>query len=145
MTFKHVLVATDFSECSDAAVKYGVEIAAGSASTLTVVHAFELPYTYVSPFLSGEILSEARAAAEHQLKKVLEPIRTRIPAAAGVVRLGSPWEQILEAARELGADLIVVGSHGRAGVPRALLGSIAEKVVRLSAVPVLTVHGPPPT
>jgi nucleotide-binding universal stress UspA family protein len=99
----------------------------------------------VSPFLSGELLSQARAAAEHQLEKVLKPIRTRIPAATGVVRLGSPWEQILEAAQELGADLIVVGSHGRTGVARALLGSIAEKVVRLSAVPVLTVPGPPTT
>jgi nucleotide-binding universal stress UspA family protein len=60
------------------------------------------------------------------------------------VRSGKAWEQILEVAREVRADLIVVGSHGRKLIQRALLGSVAERVVRLSHVPVLTVHPPMP-
>jgi nucleotide-binding universal stress UspA family protein len=50
---------------------------------------------------------------------------------------GEPWEKILENAREIGADLIVMGTHGRRGISRALIGSVAEKVVRLASVPVL--------
>jgi nucleotide-binding universal stress UspA family protein len=143
MAFKHVLVGTDFNECSDAAIKYAVEIAARYGAALTLVHAFDLPYAYASPFL-GDLTKASQDAAQGRLAKVLEPIRSRLPSATGLVRCGSPWEQILEVAREQGADLIVVGSHGRKGVPRALLGSIAEKVLRLSTVPVLTVRGPSP-
>jgi nucleotide-binding universal stress UspA family protein len=141
MEFKHVLVGTDFDECSDAAIDYATEIARRYGAALTVVHAFDLPYTYMSPILFGEIMKAAQEAAEGQLAKVLEPLRSRIPAAIGVVRCGSPWEQVLDVAREQGADLIIVGSHGRKGLPRALLGSVAEKVARLAQVPVLTVHG----
>jgi nucleotide-binding universal stress UspA family protein len=57
-----------------------------------------------------------------------------------VLRMGSPWEQVLDVAGKLEVGLIVMGTHGRRGLPRALLGSVAEKVVRLSPVPVLTVH-----
>ncbi len=51
-----------------------------------------------------------------------------------------PWEEVLNAAKELNADLIVMGTHGRRGLERALLGSVAEKVVRMARIPVLTVH-----
>ncbi len=55
---------------------------------------------------------------------------------------GPPWEQILQVAKERGADLIVMGTHGRRGLSHALLGSVAEKVVRISPIPVLTVGTP---
>jgi nucleotide-binding universal stress UspA family protein len=58
----------------------------------------------------------------------------------GVVRQGSAWREIDDVAREMRADLIVLGTHGRRGVARVILGSVAEKVVRTSPVPVLTVH-----
>ena len=58
-----------------------------------------------------------------------------------LLRTGSPWEQVLGAATEVKAGLIVMGTHGRRRLERALLGSVAEKVVRMSRVPVLTVHG----
>jgi len=64
----------------------------------------------------------------------------RIETVATALRSGRPWEEILAAAREGNADLIVIGTHGRKGLPRALLGSVAEKVVRMSPVPVLTVR-----
>ena len=58
----------------------------------------------------------------------------------GFVRLGAPWEEILSVATERGADLVVVGTHGRRGFAHALMGSVAERVVRLSTIPVLTVR-----
>jgi nucleotide-binding universal stress UspA family protein len=61
--------------------------------------------------------------------------------AEGVLGIGSAWQNILSVAKELKADVIVLGTHGRSGVMHALLGSVAEKVVRLSPVPVLTVRG----
>ncbi|MFI5303113.1 MAG: universal stress protein, partial [Polyangiales bacterium] len=58
------------------------------------------------------------------------------------LRQGRAWSEIGAAAQELGADLVVMGTHGRKGADRALLGSVAEKVLRTASVPVLTVHGP---
>jgi nucleotide-binding universal stress UspA family protein len=141
MGFKHVLIATDFNECSQAAVDLAVDLASRYGAALTVMHAYELHASYYPTFPAiGEVLTSLQDAAEVELAKVLASVRERVPA-NGVVRCGSAWEQILAAQREQEADLIVIGSHGRKGLPRALLGSVAEKVVRLSAVPVLTVHG----
>jgi len=64
------------------------------------------------------------------------------PATDAVLRMGSEWRAILDVVSERGIDIVVMGTHGRRGVPRILLGSIAEKIVRLSPVPVLTVKGP---
>ena len=60
----------------------------------------------------------------------------------GVILNGAAWEEIGRLAAEEGTDLIVMGTHGRKGLPRAILGSVAERVIRTSSVPVLTVHGP---
>ncbi len=144
MAFKHVLVGTDFKECSRAAVDHAVEIASTSGAALTLVHVYDLPVTFAEVAV-GETLPALEEAAEARLEQALEPVRARLPRAKGVVRCGAAWEQLLEVAREKGADLIVVGSHGRKGLPRALIGSVAEKVVRLASVPVLTVHGPSPS
>jgi nucleotide-binding universal stress UspA family protein len=142
MAFQHVLVATDFNECSNAAVELAVDIASRYGAALTVMHAYELHASYYPTYPAvGQVLEALQEAAEVELAKVVESVRARLPAARGVVRCGSAWEQILVVQRAQGADLIVVGSHGRKGLPRALLGSVAEKVVRLSEVPVLTVHG----
>jgi nucleotide-binding universal stress UspA family protein len=59
----------------------------------------------------------------------------------GITRQGETWRVIAETAEELGAGLVVMGTHGRRGLPRAILGSVAEKVVRTAPCPVLTVHG----
>lgn len=140
MPFKHILAATDFGDCSHAAVEQAIDIASHYGAKLTLVHSFQPPNDYGTPFL-GDLVTGLQEAAEAQMAKTLEPIRVRVPGVTGVVRLGAAWERILEVAGKEGADLIVVGSHGRKGVPRALLGSVAEKVVRMAPVPVLTVHG----
>lgn len=139
MPFEHILVATDFSECSKAALDRAIDLRQHYKAALTVVHAFEMHYPYPSVAV-GEAMKGLLEAAEQQMAQLLERVRAEVPSATGVVRCGSPWEQILQVVREQSIDLVVVGSHGRKGLPRAILGSVAEKVVRLSPVCVLTVH-----
>ena len=139
MPFRHVLVATDFSECSSAAIEHAVDVTRHYRATLALVHAFELHYPYASAAV-GEAVRALLETAEQQMAQLLERVREQVAGATGLVRCGSPWEQILQVAQEQSADLVVVGSHGRKGLPRAVLGSVAEKVVRLSPVCVLTVH-----
>lgn len=80
-------------------------------------------------------------AAGGALVAFADSMRDRFPEAKSVLRRGRPWEEILAAAADVEADLIVIGTHGRRGLSRALLGSVAEKVVRVSPVPVMTVRG----
>jgi nucleotide-binding universal stress UspA family protein len=95
--------------------------------------------------MAVDIETPAREAATEELQKALAAARTQLPTAVAVLKqAGAVWEQILATAREVGADLIVLGTHGRTGVSHALIGSVAERVVRHSPVPVLTVCRPKP-
>ena len=81
-------------------------------------------------------------AARKSLDEAIESTRKVHPKTEGLLREGLEWRLILDVATEQGCDLIVMGTHGRRGLPRLVLGSVAEKVVRLSPVPVLTVNTP---
>jgi nucleotide-binding universal stress UspA family protein len=142
MPFQHILVATDFDDCSEAVIEQAVELSERTGASLTVMHAVHVPYGYVST-LMGELMTQLQDGARTELAKVLDPIRARLPRVEGVVRWGVAWEQILDVARDKSADVIVTGAFGRRHVPRTLLGSVAEKVVRLATAPVLTVHCTP--
>ncbi|ABS28265.1 universal stress protein [Anaeromyxobacter sp. Fw109-5] len=137
--FKHVLAATDFSETSGRALETAVAIAREAGAELSVVHVCEIPpYTdFASPV---DLVTPITDVAETKLEQLLSSIRDVCPAAKGYVRVGAPWEQLLATAAERGADLVVVGTHGRRGFAHAMMGSVAERVVRLSPVPVLTVR-----
>ncbi len=143
--FRHVLVATDFSDCSAAAVDTAIELARRYEATLTLVHVFVIPvYPYMDIIpMAIDIVTPAREAATQALQNTLAAIATRYPGAKSVLKQGGAvWEEILATAREVGADVIVLGTHGRTGVSHALIGSVAERVVRHSSVPVLTVSRP---
>lgn len=136
-TFRHILVPTDFGAASGRALDLGLELAEKFDSKLTLVHAYDVPVMYsegiywpIEPF---ELEAKRELGAAHAGAKV------RHAATDAVLGRGPAWERILEVAREQGVDLIVMGTHGRRGVSRALLGSQTERVVRLSPVPVLTV------
>lgn len=144
MIFRRILVATDFSDCAARALDLGVELTQKFGSELTLIHAWEFP-TYAASsaqYFPADFVSPLQKAAEHELAGALQALQARVPNANSVLRMGSPWQEIVDAAAELHADLIVIGTHGRRGLSHAFLGSVAERVVRLSAVPVLTVHGP---
>lgn len=139
--FQRILVAVDFSEESRSALACAAEMAARFDASLTLVHVVEPhfgpPDTDV-PALTGEA-SDAEEYAEAKLElsalgeQMLGPCRV----VETVVRAGLAFFEITEAAKALGADLIVVGTHGYTGIKRALLGSTAERVVRHAPCPVL--------
>ena len=139
---KTILVPTDFSEPANKALGMAIELAQRLDARLVLLHSWELPIGgYETAFVfTPEVILEI----ENDAQKRLDEARARAAAAKVPVtthiRRGEARAMILEQAKELPADLIVMGTHGRKGVPRWLLGSIAEHVVRLSACPVLTVR-----
>jgi nucleotide-binding universal stress UspA family protein len=141
--FQHILVPTDFGEPSSRALDVAIALASKFDSKLTLLHVSWLPVT--AHITYGEGLpwpTDAYAQeGEKELAKVASYARERFSRLESVVVKGEPWEEILRTAKERGADLIVMGTHGRRGLSRAFLGSVAEKVVRLSPIPVLTVSG----
>jgi nucleotide-binding universal stress UspA family protein len=139
----HILVAHDFGDTAEPALAYAIAIAEKFHARITILHAYERPaYAYPDTLVENfEFESQVQSAA----KKALAGLADRAKAAgvelAVMLRQGAPWKEIVATATETKADLLVMGTHGRHGVPRALLGSVAEKVVRSAPCPVLTVHG----
>lgn len=140
--FQQILVATDFGEPSSSALEKAMDLTQAFGATLTLVHVYEIPsFAYTGmPYTAVDLLTPIAQAAQAQLDKQLARVQSRVPSARSVLRRGTPWREILATIEETHADLVVIGTHGRRGVERALLGSVAEKIVRVSPVPVLTVH-----
>lgn len=141
MPFEHILAPTDFGPCSARAIDLATTLAQALGARLTLLHAWEVPlypYTRVAVPMESLVVDIEQHAAEH-LACELQKLRERLPIATSSLKLDTPWRAIVEAARSLNADLVVMGTHGRRGIHRALMGSVAEKVVRLCDVPVLTV------
>jgi nucleotide-binding universal stress UspA family protein len=141
--FRRIVVPVDFSECSEHALDLAVDLARESEAELTLVHVVEVPaYAYPEPSVSfADLLTPLADLAQEKLDQLVTRVRGRWPPTRGLLKLGVPWEQALSAAAQVGADLVVIGTHGRRGVAHALMGSVAERVVRASPVPVLTVRG----
>lgn len=140
---KTILVPTDFGDGSSAALDYATELAKALGASLVLVHTYEIPMV---GFPDGTLVATAELAtrvldgAQQGIDKAVASRSSSGVAIKGVVKQGETWRTIIETAEEMNADLIVMGTHGRRGLPRALLGSVAEKVVRTATVPVLTVH-----
>lgn len=141
----HVLFATDGSDASMAAGALAARIARDRGAKLTVVHAYEIPpMSYIgAPMLPLDVTPAILRGIRGRLDDAVATVRETMPTAEGVLQHGEACPAILQAAKNVGADLIVVGTHGHRGIAHAFLGSVAEKVVRLSPVPVLTVHPAP--
>jgi len=133
---QHILVATDFGPASTRALHVAAEIASRFGAKVTVLHTIEQP-SYVFPW---PMPPEIRQSASFRLNEAVRRLRRRVPEAEATLRQGFAWHEITEMATEIGADLVIVGSNGHRDDPRFLIGSVAEKVVRVCAVPVLTVH-----
>lgn len=141
MDLRNILVPIDFHEGSAELLDRAVEIAAQLEASITLVHVWQVPvYGFpVGAALPAIDLGKAiEASAKRALDELIESHRDRGVEIRPMLRVGTPWEQILEAAKEVSADLVVMATHGRKGLPRALLGSVAEKVIRMSEIPVLT-------
>jgi nucleotide-binding universal stress UspA family protein len=143
---KKILVATDFGEQARAAAKVGVELARQYRVPLVLLHVFGTPgqaYGGADLALEADFIRSLEAAARHALHEEAAALAAEGVEISAVLTQGVAWEQIIATAEMVHADVVVMGTHGRRGVARALLGSVAERVVRLAPIPVLTVRDPP--
>jgi nucleotide-binding universal stress UspA family protein len=140
-TFQHILVPVDFGDASNEALEMALGLAPKLDAKITILHATWLPPYYYSTYAEGLAwpTEELEGQAKKALDEVVEKTRARYAKVEGKLVAGEPRDLILQAARELRTDMIVMGTHGRRGIKRALLGSVAERIVRTSPVPVLTV------
>jgi len=138
-----VLCPIDFSDTSLAALDYGVDLAGTLGAQVHVLHAYQLP-VYALPdgalMASPEYISDLSNKLQAELDKVVDARQDRGVRLQGHLVEGLPHDEVNRMAGDLGADLIVMGTHGRSGLGHLLLGSVAEKVVRSAEVPVLTVR-----
>jgi universal stress protein A len=145
--FRTILVPTDFSACARRAVEYAADLARASGAALVLHHATELPLgVHGSDRIHPEGVREAVRIDDYARRSArahLDAEAARIGDGVRVITradIGPTSQRILDAAQELGADLIVMGTHGRTGLRRGLMGSIAERVVRAAVCPVLTLR-----
>jgi nucleotide-binding universal stress UspA family protein len=138
-----ILVPTDFSEIATRALRHAVEIAKRSGGEILVMYAdpFEPPLHFTAGQVPGlvEALKQTKEAATRELQ---EYARRNAPGVKlrGAVVEGTAATSILRASETSGADLIVMGTHGRSGVSRMLMGSVAERVLNETRVPLMTVR-----
>jgi nucleotide-binding universal stress UspA family protein len=142
IALNHILVPHDFSETSAAAVRYAIELARRFNARLTFLHVGNSAQAaFDTEFPIG--LEDAREdAIRERLLKIVTPHEQMEFAPQFVVRPGTPAVEIVRYAQEHAVDLIVMGTHGRGLVGHVVMGSVAEKVVRTSFCPVLTVRNP---
>jgi len=137
ISVKRILVPTDFSETSDAALKYGVGLAQTFSAQLYLLHVpGETGENFEADFPTGQFENMAR----ERLETLMSGQEARQLRPEYATRIGAPADEIVRYADDRDIDLIVMGTHGRSGMAHMLLGSVAEKVVRGARCPVLTVR-----
>jgi universal stress protein A len=139
--FKRIACGTDFSDTAETAWELACELARIHHAELILVHVFiEMPvYAEASAITITQVWEEQRAWVEQQLVERAEAATKRGLTARYLLRTGTAPDQIVQAATDEAADLIVIGTHGRSGIERLFIGSVAERVVRHAPCPVLTV------
>ena len=143
---ERILVPVDFSLRSTAALAHAAALAEAFSASITLVHTFELPRS-LSAIVPGSTAEgdadDIRAAARSNMDGLVSALRDRgIAMVDAVIESGSPIDTILALAKRGDYQMIVMGTHGRSGLKRLLLGSVAEGVLRSAPCPVVTIHLP---
>lgn len=145
INIKNILCPIDYSVYSEMALKYAIEFAEKYEAKLYLMHVLDIrvydindPDLYNVNIIDEETLGKLR---ERLLKCVNEDTKGRIAVEAIIIQ-GVPFAEIIKASRDYKIDLIVLGTHGRTGLSHAIMGSVAEKVVRKAPCPVLTIRHP---
>jgi nucleotide-binding universal stress UspA family protein len=144
--FRRIVCATDFSRASGAALARAVALARASKARLTLVHVIApvVPVAgegYVLPDTYDKIEASVRASADKQMARLLARARAAGVRADAVLAEGVAHAEVVRVAKARRADLLVIGTHGRTGLARLFLGSVAGRVVASATCPVLTVRG----
>ena len=137
-----ILAPMDFSSHSDTALDRAVDLAKAFGAKIHLLHSYAVPVQGVMPYdfaVPDGVWDGIREAAESKLEELRQTVVSEGLEASGEVSPVIPSEAILAVAREVDADLIVMGTHGHTGLKHALLGSVAERTVRLAPCSVLTV------
>lgn len=147
--YERILIATDDSECSKKALQHGYYLAKAMDAAVALVHVIEqaTPTNYGADPLMGQqplIIPETTEIQEENSKSMLEGISKKLTGVKEILtfsRIGTPKQEILDLAGEWGADLIIMGTHGRTGFDHFISGSVSESVIRKANCPVLVVPG----
>lgn len=146
---KKVLVPTDFSDASKAALRYACDLATTTNASLSILHAIESPHPagLFEHTLPQEYLKQCERSARRELERLLDEVVTPDEAkqfrVGLVLRTGPAAREILRYLQEHpNVDLVVMATHGRGGVSRLIMGSVADKIVRAANCPVLTIRLP---
>jgi universal stress protein A len=142
--FQRILVATDFSPASSPALKQSVKMARREGAELLIAHAYQEPGLVELSRAPARVYAEwdqkLRGAVEKKLRPLVEQARKEGVDARALLVTGFADEAIVAAAKQQGADLIVMGTHGRRGAARLFLGSVAARVISTAPCPVMTVR-----
>ena len=151
MSFSRLLVPVDFSDRSVHALRYAVSFGRPFSAAIDVVHVWEPP-AYVAPDMMVSLSEEAghrtiaelaRTEISREMKSLIEELEGRDDLEVqGRLEVGPVAETIVQLANDDEHDLIIMATHGRRGLSRLVLGSVAEQVVRLADCPVLTLRAP---
>ena len=142
---KRVLVALDGSTAGEAVLRFLMEIAGPLDMTVLLLHVLEpMPAQVTDGTVVIDDVEARRREAEEYLAPISAALRSRGVDTAWAIRRGRPAEEILASARESGANLIAMATHGRTGLGRLLFGSVAEAVLRHAPVPVFMIREPHP-
>ncbi len=137
-----IVCAIDFSEPSNHALAHAMSFAKRLGAKVIAVHAWQLP-VYAVPdgiaLFGPEVVSEISEGLQEQLAKTIEAHRLEGVTLEGKLVAGAPVEAVLEVAKDAAAEYVVIGTHGRTGVARFVIGSVAERMVRYSHVPIIVV------
>lgn len=134
-----IFVPTDFSPCSEEAIAYAVFLAEQLNATILLTHILE-PIGYPIDFAMIESSEFDQMKASQALDRIARPWRQKGIRIETHLFKGDPVAQIVKEAKNLECDLIVMGTHGRTGMAHLMMGSVAERVIRTSSIPVLTVR-----
>jgi len=140
---RNILVPTDLSEGAEEALDYACELAAQLGATIHLLNVIGIPAMGVPELgvaLTSTMIDSLIADNQRSLDLLAKARRSRCQVGQTLLKTGDARDMINQTAKELGCDLIVMGTHGRRGISRALLGSIAETVVRSAPCPVLTIR-----
>jgi nucleotide-binding universal stress UspA family protein len=142
---RRILHATDFSPASRPAFMRAVELARTNRAELIAVHVMSPPILYApdgyaAPQVYERLLADLQADAQKQLGRLVASARSRGVRARGLLLEGVPHDRITRAARSTRANLVVIGTHGRTGLARLFLGSVASRVIATAPCPVLSVR-----
>ena len=144
ISIKRILFPTDFSEPAREAQLYAQALAERFGAELHLLHVVPMVVPYpdaASPYIMPETEMQVQVeAADNRLRDLLDPVWSKKHPVVHSAVMGLAVDEILDYAKKQDVDLIVVGTHGHTGLTRLLIGSVAEKLVRIATCPVLTVH-----